>query len=40
MAVSATQIRQALGAQRSSPWLDNRVLGYIQQHQLYTSPSP
>ena len=40
MAVSATQIRQALGAQRSSPWLDPRVLGYIQQHQLYTSPSP
>ncbi len=40
MAVSATQIRQALGSERSSPGLDPRVLGYIQQHQLYTTPSP
>ncbi len=40
MDVSATQIRQALGLGRSSPWLDPRVLGYIQQHQLYSTPSP
>lgn len=40
MAVSATQIRQDLGSGRSNPWLDPHVLGYIQQHQLYTTPSP
>ncbi len=40
MVVSATQIRQALGSGQSSPWLHPRVLGYIQQHQLYFTPSP
>lgn len=39
MPVSATQIRQGLGHGRVSPWLNPRVLGYIQQHQLYSTPS-
>lgn len=39
MDVSATQIRQDLGSVGTSPWLDERVLGYIHQHQLYCTPS-
>jgi nicotinate-nucleotide adenylyltransferase len=34
--ISATQIRDHLSHQRPVPWLDAKVMGYIQQHQLYS----
>jgi nicotinate-nucleotide adenylyltransferase len=37
--VSATRIRQALSSGQAASWLNTQVLGYIHQHQLYSTPS-
>jgi nicotinate-nucleotide adenylyltransferase len=38
--ISATQIRHDLAQGLAVPALDEQVLGYIHQHQLYRTPAP